>query len=110
MVPRAQVLCLRELLSFGFLQLFLQQCDGWVLLKDPCARCDWPFSRTLGPAVALLRVGGRGAAAEGVSRGSEETPMTGACAWCLTWWSLGTEPTFHFFPTENSGEFSSRSR
>lgn len=45
-----------------------------------------------------------------VSGGSEETPMTGACAWCLTWWSLGTEPTFHFFPTENSGEFSSRSR
>lgn len=74
MVPRAQVLCLRELLSFGFLQLFLQQCDGWVLLKDPCARCDWPFSRTLGPAVALLRVGGRGAAAEGGVRGLRRDP------------------------------------
>lgn len=36
---------------------------------SPRARCNWPFSRTLGLMVALLLVGGQGATAEGHVRG-----------------------------------------
>lgn len=41
---------------------------------SPRARCDWPFSRTLGLAVALLLVGGQGATAEGRVRGPSRDP------------------------------------
>lgn len=53
--------------------------------------------------MALLLVGGQGAATRRATSGVTETPVIGAPAWCSPGGPWELEPTFHFFPTENSG-------
>lgn len=66
------------------------------------------FLQDAGPGVVfLLSVDGE-PQRRAMSGGPEGT-LIGACM-CIAWLALGTEPTFRFFPTENSEEFSSMSR
>ena len=81
-------------------------CSGWWI--GPPRRAPVPAAIGLSPGrwarpwPCFLSVAGA-PQRRAVSGGPEETLMIGAGTWCLAWWSLGTESTFHFFPQRPQG-------